>query len=233
MSGPIGLQMDFVMAAGVAPSSRSVHISSLVIAGWTGRDPVAVAEHIAELQREGISPPAATPMFYRVGVSLLTTAADIQVVGTGSTGEIEAFLLQVDGEPWVGVGSDHTDRKLEAVSVVMSKQACPKPIGRTLWRYSDVCAHWDDIEVRSYRYEGEKRIPYQRGTLARNLRADELRRRYEHAAGAMTDGTLLFCGTIPAEGGIRFSRRFEMTLHDPVRDRSMHHAYDVLPLPGE
>jgi len=36
---------------------------------------------------------------------------------------------------YVGVGSDHTDRKVEAYGVTVSKQMCPKPIGRELWRF--------------------------------------------------------------------------------------------------
>ena len=41
----------------------------------------------------------------------------------------------------------------------------------------------------------------------------------------------MFCGTLPAIGGVRPASRFEMTLEDPVLDRKLSHAYDIDPLP--
>jgi hypothetical protein len=43
-----------------------VPISNVVIAGWTGRDPVAVEHHIAELAALGVKRPSSVPMFYPV-----------------------------------------------------------------------------------------------------------------------------------------------------------------------
>jgi hypothetical protein len=40
-------------------------IDQAVIAGWTGRDPVARDKHIAELEAIGIARPATTPIYYR------------------------------------------------------------------------------------------------------------------------------------------------------------------------
>jgi hypothetical protein len=223
-------KIEFLIAGDHEPAKKSIQVRSLVIAGWAGRDRNALEEHIAELEREGIPRPVQTPEFYRIGVNLLTTAVGIQVTGDTSTGEIEAFMLKAEDELWVGVGSDHTDRKLEATSVVMSKQACPKPIGTTLWRYSDIRDHWDAIEVCSYRYEDGERIVYQRGKLSANLPGNELLDRFAHDHGPVANGTLMFCGTIPAEGGIKFSKRFEMELHDPIRDLYIRHAYDIFTL---
>jgi len=39
-------------------------IDRAVIAGWTGRDPVARDKHIAELEAIGIARPASTPIYY-------------------------------------------------------------------------------------------------------------------------------------------------------------------------
>lgn len=44
-------------------------------------------------------------------------------------------------------------------------------------------------------------------------------------------GTLMFCGTPGAIGGIRPGTRFEMELKDPVLNRSLTHGYDVDVLP--
>ena len=223
--------IEFLIATDDKPEKKPMDVNTLVIAGWAGRDRDALEKHIAELEREGIPRPARTPEYYRVGVNLLTTAASIQVPGEASSGEIETFVLKADDELWVGVGSDHTDRKLEATSVVMSKQACPKPIGATLWRYSEMRDHWDSIEVCSYRYDGDERIVYQRGNLSANLAGDELLEQFERENGPVSNGTLMFCGTIPAIGGIQFSKRFEMELHDPVRNLFIRHAYNTFSLP--
>jgi hypothetical protein len=40
--------------------------NNLVIAGWTGRDEVALKKHIRELEEIGVRPPKTTPIFYRV-----------------------------------------------------------------------------------------------------------------------------------------------------------------------
>jgi len=231
MSYSMARTIEFLVASDDEPRKKSMSLDTLVIAGWAGRDHEALEKHITELEREGIPRPSQTPEFYRVGVNLLTTDPAIQVPGDASSGEIEAFILKAADELWVGMGSDHTDRKLEATSVAMSKQACPKPIGTTLWRYSDICGHWDDIRVSSFRFDGDERIDYQRGALSANLSGEELLERFEQHYGKIANGTLMFCGTIPAIGGIRFSPRFEMEMHDPVRDLYIRHAYDILALP--
>src|SRR5687768_15705876 len=110
-----------------------VPVRDLIIAGWTGRDRAAVDRHIRELAELGVRPPARTPIFYRVAASLLTTSAAVDVIGRESTGEVECVLLNHGGEWWVGVGSDHTDRKAETVGVTLSKQLCPKPLAASLW----------------------------------------------------------------------------------------------------
>jgi hypothetical protein len=41
----------------------------------------------------------------------------------------------------------------------------------------------------------------------------------------------MFGGTFAAKGGIRPASRFEIELEDPVRKRTIRHAYDVIELP--
>ena len=133
---------------------REVPVRDLVIAGWTGRDQAAVERHIRELVELGVAPPSRTPIFYRVAASLLTTADAVDVIGTDSTGEVEFVLLNSDGAWWVGVGSDHTDRRAEAVGVTLSKQLCPKPLAPKLWSFDAVERHWDELILRSYAVSG-------------------------------------------------------------------------------
>ncbi len=40
------------------------------------------------------------------------------------------MLHAIGDELFVGVGSDHTDRKAETINVSLSKQMCAKPVSR-------------------------------------------------------------------------------------------------------
>src|ERR1700691_2047237 len=106
-----------VIEFSVEGERRAVAIRDLVIAGWTGRDRKTLAAHIAELEKMGVARPRTTPMFYRVGANLLSTAAEQDVAGTHSSGEVELVLVASEEGLLVGVGSDHTDRKVESYDV--------------------------------------------------------------------------------------------------------------------
>jgi hypothetical protein len=118
-----------------------VKIDNLVIAGWTGRDELALRKHIKELEEIGVKPPKTTPIFYRVSADLLTQDTKIQASGPDTSGEVEFVLVQKPDGMWVHVGSDHTDRKAETVGVSLSKQLCRKPISVDGWRYDEVKPH--------------------------------------------------------------------------------------------
>ena len=159
-------------------------IRSLVIAGWTGRDAEAMEAHIRELEALGIARPKTTPIFYRVAASLLTTAPEIEVAGGDSSGEVETVIFALDDGLWVGVGSDHTDRKVETVGVTLSKQMCAKPVAGTVWRFDDVADHWDRLVLRSYAIDGKKRRLYQEGPVTRMRPPRELLRSISARASA-------------------------------------------------
>ena len=89
-------------------------------------------KHIAELQAIGIARPATTPIYYRVSARRLTLADSIEVCGNDSSGEVEFVLIGWQGRTFVGLGSDHTDRKVESYSVTVSKQMCDKPMASVL-----------------------------------------------------------------------------------------------------
>ena len=65
-----------------------VAIEQAVVAGWTGRDPVAVEKHIKELEALGVKRPATTPIFYRVAATRVTTDDVIEATGEGSGGAV-------------------------------------------------------------------------------------------------------------------------------------------------
>jgi Protein of unknown function (DUF2848) len=222
--------LAFTIDAQDTTTPLTLPIDQAVIAGWTGRDPVARDKHIAELEAIGIARPASTPIYYRVAACRLTTADRIEVSGCDSSGEVEFVLIGWQGRIFVGLGSDHTDRKVESYSVTVSKQMCDKPIAPVLWELEDVAGHWDRMILRSFAWINGERVLYQEGTLDAMLPVKELIERGFGKAG-LPDGCAMFGGTFAAKGGIRPASRFEYELKDPVLKRGIRHAYDVVELP--
>lgn len=208
-----------------------VTVRKAIVGGWTGRDREALQHHVDELAKIGVRPPARMPLFYRVGVSRLSTSEAIEVIGTGSSGEVEYLLFQHKGRTWVGAGSDHTDRAVEAMGITIAKQLCDKPICREFWPLDEVQAHWDDLRIRSSIRENGAECLYQNGSLSGMLSPGELLAELEAADDRLDDGTMMFGGTCGAIGGIRYSARFGFELHDPVLKRRLAHAYEVVSLP--
>ena len=198
----------------------------LVVAGYTGRDEEAVRRHIAELAAHGIDAPPATPIFWLLPNWLLTLApVTMQIHTAGSSGEVEPVLLRMpDGEVFVTVGSDHTDRDLERSSLLLAKLTCPKILSEDLWRFEDVAHRWDTLRLRSHTGAQD----YQEGTVA-TIRPplDLLTRAIEIAPDARRP-LVLFLGTIPLlTGGFVFAERFAGTLEDPEGERSLSCDYTV------
>jgi Protein of unknown function (DUF2848) len=210
---------------------RNYIIDRLVIAGWTGRDVAALEHHIEELKAIGVQPPSKVPLYYRASASLLTQSDAIEIVGDDTSGEAEPVLVGTPDRLWVTVGSDHTDRKLEAYGIAQSKQVCPKVLARSAWRFEEVEPHWDQIILRSFIEEGGKKVPYQEGLLAKMRRPRDLIAGWNDGDKRLPSGVALFCGTIPAIGGLRGSSRFDMELDDPVLGRKIEHSYIVQALP--
>jgi hypothetical protein len=223
------------LEGGTVPSERRLDVTAvkhLVIAGWTGRNVEALEAHIKELEALGVARPKSVPIFYRVAASLLTTADAIEVMADKSSGEVEFVLYSLDDGLWLGVGSDHTDRKAETIGVTLSKQMCAKPVGATLWRYDEVKPHWDRLALRSFVSDGGGRRLYQEGPVTNMRSPEELIRLYT-GGDRLAPGTAMFCGTFAVHGGISTGGRFEMELDDPVHGRKLAHGYDIVSLPDE
>ncbi|EKS42469.1 DUF2848 domain-containing protein [Afipia clevelandensis] len=207
-----------------------IDIHSLIIAGWAGRDEAAIEHHIEELAAIGVPRPSTTPLYYRVAAQTLTQSDDLVVLGPDSSGEVEPVVVAMADGLWIGIGSDHTDRKAEAAGIALSKQLCGKPVGRDLWAYADVEGHWDQLILRSWATINGERVLYQDSPVSSLRTPRDLIRRHT-GLDTLPAGTLMFCGTPGAIGGIRPATRFEMELKDPVLNRSLMHGYDIPVLP--
>ncbi|WP_186030508.1 DUF2848 domain-containing protein [Burkholderia gladioli] len=221
-----------------AARTLELGFDTLVIAGWAGRDAAAIQHHIDELAALGVAPPSSTPCFYRVAAQQLSQADTVEVLGTDTSGEIECVLFGSPLGTLVTIGSDHTDRKTEAYSVAVSKQVCVKPVAREAWRYAEVAAHWDRLELRArlVAADGSART-YQQGSVDGLLPPATLWQRHGGididiealpAGSAMYSGTLAVLGEMAA---MKSGDAFELELHDPVLGRSLRHLYAVQALP--
>jgi hypothetical protein len=176
--------------------------------------------------------PKSVPIFYRTAASLLSTADAIEVMGDKSSGEIEFVLFSLSDGLWVGIGSDHTDRKAETINVTLSKQMCAKPVGPVLWRYDEVKPHWDRLVLRSYVSDGGEARLYQEGPVTTMRSPEELIELYT-GRDRLAPGTAMFCGTFAVHGGMSYGGTFQMELDDPVLGRKLMHRYGIVQLPDE
>ncbi|WP_298255718.1 DUF2848 domain-containing protein [Bradyrhizobium sp.] len=203
-------------------------VATLIVAGWTGRDEAALRHHIEELAAIGVPRPSSVPVFYRNSALNVTQSVRVEALGPDTSGEAEPVVVAHGGRLWLTVGSDHTDRKAETMGIALSKQLCPKPVGRELWLLDDVAGHWDQLRLRAFVTIDGHRVTYQDGTLAGMRAPADLIARY---GAALPPGAIMFCGTLAAIGGIRPASRFEIELEDPVHSRTLRHAYDIDVLP--
>lgn len=207
-------------------TTLEVTMDALVIAGWAGRDRVAMEHHIAELEAIGVPRPATTPTFYRVSASRVTFQPSIEVMGDNSSGEAETVLFAHKGKLLVGLGSDHTDRKVETYGVTASKQICEKPVAPVFWQFEDVADHWDELILRSHTTSNGQCRLYQEGSVSGLLHPRDLIVKYT-GHEMLPEGTMMFCGTLPAIGGIRIGSAFQATLEDPVLSRKLDLRYSI------
>ena len=220
--------LKFVCHSNGAERTREAAFDKLIVAGWTGRDEAALRHHIEELAAIGVPRPSSVPVFYRNSALNVTQASRLQVLGPDTSGEAEPVVIAHGGRLWLTVGSDHTDRKAETMGIALSKQLCAKPIGRDLWLLDDVADHWDLLQLRAFATIDGRRVTYQDGTLAGMRTPADLISRY---GTELSQGTIMFCGTLAAIGGIRAASRFEVELTDPVLNSTLRHAYDIDILP--
>jgi 4-hydroxyphenylacetate 3-monooxygenase len=186
---------------------------ALLVIGYAGRDQASVQHHIDELAAIGIAPPPHVPMVYDLSPDLVTYESVVTVSGARSSGEVEPVLVRAAGAWYLALGSDHTDRELEAADVKTSKAVCPKPVSRTAIRLDGdpaaggLDAAWDAIGVTS-EIDG---VAYQRGTLASLRVPSDL---IAHAVAAGHTGDLvIFCGTVPLlDGAFRYGARFSAAM---------------------
>ncbi len=208
-----------------------------VAAGYTGRNREAVLAHIEELKKLGVPAPEKVPATYWIDPNRVTKEDKIYVIGEKTSGEVEVFIAKgEDGKTYVTVGSDHTDRELEKISVSKAKQICSKVIAPSCWEASEILDHWDELILRMEvkRKEDADYLLYQEGTLSKIIPLKELERLAFEEKPKNVKLPSIFSGTVPIlRGEPIFANLYRMTLTDPVLNRKISHSYEVISLPDK
>jgi len=222
----------FMLKKGTDRLPLEFQVKRMVNGGYVGRNQEEVRRHIEELAKKGIPGPSSTPSLYPVSRRALTQASSIEVFGEETSGEAEfVLLMENEKQIYVGVGSDHTDRKLEMFDIAWSKNICPNVISKELWSFDDVLPHWDEIALRSWVTRGGKRSLYQEAPLRSILPPKELISFVRSRVQGELDHVLIYSGTIGLLGGeLIFGEKFEVQLEDPVSRDRLSVLYSVVPL---
>lgn len=206
-------------------------LSRVIMGGFTGRDQAAVQAHLEELRHHGIPCPDRTPVLYQKPAHLVTTGAEIEVLGRETSGEAEFVLLVAADRVLVAAGSDHTDRELEKTTIEKSKLVCPAVISADVWDLADVREGWDDIVLRAHATAGGHRVLYQEGRLRAMMTPDALLGLVRERVRGDLPGTAIYSGTLAALGGtLVCGERFEAELVDERRRRALRCDYRVTPI---
>lgn len=201
-------------------------------AGWVGRDKAALQHHIDELAALGVPPPKFVPTLFALGNHLLTTASAAQVHGEETSGEVEYVLLWHGGEILVGVGSDHTDRKLEAHSIPKAKNMCVNVLAPVVWPYEEVRDHFEKLVLACHVVRGGERSLYQEDACGAILGPEYWFDFLPKQIGGLEDGLVLFSGTIGTKSGLVAGEAYELAITDPVMNRRIEHRYECPALTG-
>jgi hypothetical protein len=204
----------------------------MINAGYVGRDQAEVRRHIDELAAKGIPGPESTPVLFPKIRRALVTDESIEVYGEHTSGELEYVLLvESEDEIYVGLGSDHTDRKLEELDIPRSKQMCPNVLSKCVWPLAEVSGHWDDLIMRCDVVKDGLQTPYQETRLAAILAPPELISFVKSKVTTSLDGVVIYSGTVGLlSGEFVYANRFTAELVDEVLNRKLELAYDVHPL---
>lgn len=203
-----------------------VKYDTLIAVGFAGRDQAAVRHHIEELAEIGVRPPSKTPIMYPCSTNSLVQEEHLQVIGKETSGEVEFVLVLNEGEVYVGIGSDHTDRGLETVGISKAKQISGKPMGPILWPYEEVKEHWDQIKLQSWQRKDGKEFIYQDGTVGGIMKVEDILAEVRKDCPNIKNA-VLFSGTVGVVDGFVYGDWFRCELTDPVLNRKLTHEYTV------
>lgn len=224
------MKIDLVPTPLAGPEpARAFPVERLYNLGSATRDAASAVPHQEEVALAGvhIALDVPAPRIYPIARHALRTDEVVFTQCARTSGEVEIVLIQAD-RLYVGVGSDHTDREIEQVTIPGSKQACANVLAPTIWPFDEIRDHWDDCVLRSW-VDGRL---YQEVGVATFLHPDDVLR---IVSGRVTRlparDFVVFCGTfVSVDKALGYGARWSFEMEDPTAGRRIAHAYDVVNL---
>lgn len=225
--------MKFLLMTKDGAQEKEINYDQVFAIGYAGRNMEKTMEHIRELEEQlGVPAPKKIPTIFQCGTYLLTQEKDLHFIGEKTCGEVEYVMVVTGGKLYIGLGSDHTDRELEGMSVPKAKQICAKPIGTILWDYEEIKEHWETIKLYSYQTVDGEEILYQQGTLADIMDPGMILKELDERVGNVTDA-VIYSGTVPLTEGFRYGTEFRCEMDDEVLGRKLSLNYKVITVSEE
>ena len=207
-------------------SGADFEIKRMYNFGSATRDPETAVAHQEEVAKSGIhiafDVPA--PRIYPIALHALTTDDEVFVQSDRTSGEVE-IVIYVGDELYVGVGSDHTDRAFETVSIPGSKQACDNHVKPIFWPYDEIRDTWDDCVLRSW---VDGRLYQDVGVDAFLRPEDIVTLLRERVDGVPERDCLIFCGTmVSVDKALGFGTEWRYEIDAPGK-RKIETTYRVV-----
>ncbi len=207
----------------------TVRPTIVALTGFTGRDRASVKAHLDELARIGVAVPTSWPVVYPITADRVTTGSTVEVLHEETSGELEFVVILQDGERYIGVGSDHTDRRTERLDISVAKQVVQRVVGPQVWRFEDVADRWDTLWLQSYVIDGEDRRLYQSSPVAHLLGVDDVVECVRGRCRRPLSNAVIFGGTVPLlDGEVSYAPEFEMEIVDREKERRLHASYRIV-----
>ncbi|MBO6759188.1 MAG: DUF2848 family protein [Roseibium sp.] len=200
--------------------------------GSATRDPQVAVAHQEEVAKSGIhiafDVPA--PRIYPIALQALTSDDEVLVQSDRTSGEVE-IVIHVGDEIYVGVGSDHTDRALETVSIPGSKQAVVNHLAPVFWPYDEIRDSWDDCVLKSW---VDDRLYQDVGVSAFLRPEDIIALLRERVNGVPDRDFMIYCGTIVSvDKALGFGTNWRYQIDSPSTGRRIGATYQVVDILAE
>jgi len=207
--------------------AQSFQIARMYNFGSATRDPGAAVAHQEEVAKSGIyiafDVPA--PRIYPIGLHALDTGDAVFVQSAQTSGEVE-IVIHVSDQIYVGVGSDHTDRALESVSIPGSKQACVNHLAPVFWAWDEIADKWDECILRSW---VDGRLYQEVGVDKFLSPPDILSVLKERVNNLPARDFMVYCGTfVSVDKALGFGNNWRYQLEAPQVNRQIEAQYEVV-----
>lgn len=210
--------------------TRVLDVARVYNLGFTIRDRDKMQRHLDEVVGVHVPWPERPPVIFPISAWATITSDDVPVQYGRTSGEIEIVTVVDGDELLIGVGSDHTDRELEATDIPWGKQVAPNILAPTLWRWRDVADHWDQVQLESY-VDGTL---YQKALVSEFWTPEEMVTSVKGRIKEVPGARVFYSGTVVSENEqLDFGKEWSLRMIDPVAGKTIRHDYTVTVLADE